>query len=281
MTGEAVEPGQEHQRDRPPGRRPGSSRRAHCPARRGCRPRRPGREPGARWRRRRRSAAARAARHGRRRAALAPTTRSFSPKAVRVIIRCTSTTATRPSTSPPLMVRAEQPRQPVLDRQGPGLRHGGRRVAEGQLDQHIGEGGAEEGHHQRGDDLVHALIGAQQRRQQRPGGADRRGQDQAQRQGDPARQRRRQGRRRPRRRSPRPAGTGRRCRDSRCRPGRRRSGRRRGAAAAPSRDSDCLQPEPGEQAALAARSRNRPADLSPAPAARRRTAAAPPGSAPA
>ena len=41
-------------------------------------------------------------------------------------------------------------------------------IEKGQLHQHVGERGAEEGHHQRGDDLVDALIGAQQRRQQRP-----------------------------------------------------------------------------------------------------------------
>ena len=42
-----------------------------------------------------------------------------------------------------------------------------------QLDQHIGEADAEEAHHQRGDDLVDAVARLQDRRHQRPEGADR------------------------------------------------------------------------------------------------------------
>ena len=125
-----------------------------------------------RWRRRRGSAAAPSSPAWIAARGLAPTIRSFSPNAVRVITRCTTMMATRPNSRPLVMV--------VSNRRGSRSSTGSVRVCgtvvagieEDELDQHIGERGAEEGHHQRGDDLVDALIGAQQRRHQRPDRAD-------------------------------------------------------------------------------------------------------------
>ena len=88
-------------------------------------------------------------------------------------------TATRPMRKSAAYPRAEHFRQPVGDSKRPGLRHGGRRVEEDKLDEDIGERDAEKGHHQRGDNLVDALVGAQQRRQQRPRRADQSAEKQA------------------------------------------------------------------------------------------------------
>ena len=84
--------------------------------------------------------------------------------------------------------RVEEARQAVGHRKRARLRHGRARVEENELHQHIGERDAEKGHHQCRDDLVDALIGAQQRRYERPDHGDRRRNQEGHEQREPARQ---------------------------------------------------------------------------------------------
>ena len=63
---------------------------------------------------------------------LAPTTWSFRPKEVRVIMRCTRITTTTAIKRPLMDRRVEDPRQAVIHRQVAGLRHGRAGIAEGE-----------------------------------------------------------------------------------------------------------------------------------------------------
>ena len=81
---------------------------------------------------------------------------------------CTPIMAMRPTISPALIVVPKKARQSVVDNQRAGLRNRRRRVEKNQLYQDIGKRGSEEGHHQGGDNFIHALIGPQSLLQKRP-----------------------------------------------------------------------------------------------------------------
>ena len=72
---------------------------------------------------------------------------------------------------PPVDGRVRQPREAVFDGEGGGLRHGGQRIVERDLDEDIGETDTQKAHHQGRDDLVDAELRLEESGNERPGGA--------------------------------------------------------------------------------------------------------------